>query len=206
MNKSINRIDNIPPQVLLSATVMLLALLTGCGGGSDSTSTAESSSDGMKTALGVSGSATVPSPWKGRAPKMEVINGITVPPEPAPTINNSTLAGVDVNLNGIRDDIERNTAIIYPTTYNSAIRVMSSQEAFMESTGSPQILAEELRVAECAKFSAQRAGVKLTDESVNSVVLTSVARKESYGGNLAKIDQSKPTPFESPDDLCKGLQ
>lgn len=36
-----------------------------------------------------------------------VINGITVPPEPTPTVNNSTLAGVDLNSNGVRDDVER---------------------------------------------------------------------------------------------------
>ena len=38
---------------------------------------------------------------------MEVINGVTVPPEPAPDLNNATLAGVDVNNNGVRDDVER---------------------------------------------------------------------------------------------------
>ncbi|MEK8051014.1 hypothetical protein AACH10_12260 [Ideonella sp. DXS22W] len=41
---------------------------------------------------------------------MEVINGITVPPEPAPSVNNATLAGVDVNGNGVRDDVERRIA------------------------------------------------------------------------------------------------
>jgi hypothetical protein len=30
-----------------------------------------------------------------------------LPPEPDPTINNSTLLGVDVNDNGVRDDVER---------------------------------------------------------------------------------------------------
>ena len=37
----------------------------------------------------------------------ETINGISVPPYPDPTINNATLAGVDLNGNGIRDDVER---------------------------------------------------------------------------------------------------
>ncbi len=39
--------------------------------------------------------------------KMEVINGIEVPPEPDPVKNNATLEGVDVNTNGVRDDVER---------------------------------------------------------------------------------------------------
>jgi len=34
------------------------------------------------------------------------INGYKLPPEPDPTINNSTLLGIDVNNNGVRDDVE----------------------------------------------------------------------------------------------------
>ncbi|MGB6018060.1 MAG: Ig-like domain-containing protein [Sulfurimonadaceae bacterium] len=37
----------------------------------------------------------------------EVINGHQLPPEPDPTINNSTLLGIDANGNGVRDDVER---------------------------------------------------------------------------------------------------
>lgn len=37
----------------------------------------------------------------------ETINGIEVPPEPDPALNNATLAGVDLNENGVRDDVER---------------------------------------------------------------------------------------------------
>jgi len=37
----------------------------------------------------------------------EIINGYTLPPEPDPKINNSTLLGVDVNKNDVRDDVER---------------------------------------------------------------------------------------------------
>lgn len=37
----------------------------------------------------------------------EMINSYELPPEPDPKINNSTLLGIDVNNNGIRDDVER---------------------------------------------------------------------------------------------------
>ena len=37
----------------------------------------------------------------------ETINGHTLPPEPDPKINNSTLQGIDSNNNGVRDDVER---------------------------------------------------------------------------------------------------
>lgn len=99
-----------PSTLILLLIAVSTVILASCGGGSDSTSSAESA-DGTKQALGISGTAaTVPGGWTGRAPKMEVINGITVPPEPAPSINNATLAGVDVNANGVRDDVERKIA------------------------------------------------------------------------------------------------
>ena len=36
-----------------------------------------------------------------------VVNGHTLPSEPDPQVNNATLLGVDVNGNGVRDDVER---------------------------------------------------------------------------------------------------
>ena len=99
------------PRRIIAISIGLLStlLLESCGGGgsTDPNATAQSVDDGTKTIQAVSGSTAVPRAWTGRAPKMEVINGITVPPEPAPAINNATLAGVDVNHNGVRDDVER---------------------------------------------------------------------------------------------------
>ena len=37
-------------------------------------------------------------------------NGFTIPPAPDPVVNGSTLAGVDANNNGVRDDVERTIA------------------------------------------------------------------------------------------------
>jgi len=36
-----------------------------------------------------------------------IVDGYVLPPEPDPTVNNATLLGVDVNDNGVRDDVER---------------------------------------------------------------------------------------------------
>ena len=98
--------------IAISIGLLSTILLASCGGGgsTDPNATAQSADDGTKTIQAVSGSTAVPGTWTGRAPKMEVINGITVPPEPAPSINNATLAGVDVNNNGVRDDVERAVA------------------------------------------------------------------------------------------------
>lgn len=37
----------------------------------------------------------------------QVVNGHTLPPEPDKALNDSTLLGIDVNKNGVRDDVER---------------------------------------------------------------------------------------------------
>lgn len=44
------------------------------------------------------------------ASQPELINGIAVPPVPEQSANDSTIAGVDSNSNGIRDDVERRLA------------------------------------------------------------------------------------------------
>ncbi len=40
------------------------------------------------------------------AQKVEVLQGHTLPPEPDPKVNNSSLLGIDSNNNGVRDDVE----------------------------------------------------------------------------------------------------
>lgn len=86
--------------------LVLVLLLSSCGGMSHSATTESATTTGTTT---IDGSGTV-----------ELINGIPVPPEPDPVANNATLAGIDVNGNGVRDDVERKIAEI------------SSQETFIE--------------------------------------------------------------------------
>lgn len=68
---------------IATAIPIVVALLCACGGGS-----------------GGSGQ-----------PTLEVLNGVQVPPAPDATSNAATLAGIDSNGNGIRDDIERRMAV-----------------------------------------------------------------------------------------------
>ena len=55
-----------------------------------------------------------------------VINGHILPPEPDPKHNNATLLGIDVNKNGVRDDVERK---IYLTFHKEIKRQYYMQEA-----------------------------------------------------------------------------
>ncbi len=70
----------------------------------------------------------------------QTINGIAVPPEPDPTVNNATLIGVDSNNNGIRDDVERKIATWYSgnaARYEGAMRTARLLQAYMVANGDP---------------------------------------------------------------------
>lgn len=65
------------------------------------------------------------------------INGISVPPEPDATLNNATLAGVDSNSNGVRDDVERKIAQASTTAaqFDASIRLAKAyQEVIVNPT------------------------------------------------------------------------
>ena len=79
------------------------------------------------------GGPSKPAGTAGVASESEMINGIVVPPMPDETTNNATLAGVDSNGNGVRDDVERklaaqaknqkdfDSAVIYAREYQGLI-------------------------------------------------------------------------------------
>ena len=70
--------------------------------------------------------------WKITPP----INGIPVPPQPDQATNQATVAGVDTNLNGIRDDIDIFLATNYganPAQYAFAVSFASSLQTALAS-------------------------------------------------------------------------
>jgi Repeat of unknown function (DUF5648) len=124
------------------------------------------------------------------APASEIINGIVVPLEPDPVANNATLAGVDNNENGVRDDVERKIAslstienpysllFLHAQNYNKTLTIaMPTEDAAKLYVGSnncsnispeldKKILYETIDSKERAKkFNAisQLAGVSIVD-------------------------------------------
>jgi hypothetical protein len=63
----------------------------------------------------------------------EIINGIAVPPEPDPVQNNATIAGVDVNGNGVRDDIEREIARSSSANHNWTVIQAKNYEILLSN-------------------------------------------------------------------------
>jgi hypothetical protein len=94
-----------------------------------------------------------------------VINGYTLPPEPDPKVNNSTLLGIDSNDNGVRDDVERR---IYLEQKKAVDRAVLMQEAkawqtlFIDPAGDAIATEKRIsRVMECSAFVMFRYGIQL---------------------------------------------
>lgn len=74
----------------------------------------------------------------------QLINGVAVPPEPPPELNNATLAGFDTNGNGVRDDVER----FFVTRYSKNRPV--SAAALRSASGDQSVLTLSLASKEQA--------------------------------------------------------
>ncbi len=55
----------------------------------------------------------------------QVVNGHTLPPEPDKALNDSTLLGIDVNGNGVRDDVERKVYMTYKKAVEQAVMMQA---------------------------------------------------------------------------------
>ena len=130
--------------------VACLVLLTSCGGGGGGGST-----------------ATMPT-----AQVPEMINGIAVPPEPNPTINNATLVGVDSNNNGVRDDVERKLAANFV-----------SMLSFEKSITTAQIVQRGIAGANLTESDFIKLMCDARLNEVESVTLNSKTRDEAYQKN-----------------------
>ena len=67
---------------------------------------------------------------------VEAINGFSVPPAPDAAANSATLAGVDSNQNGLRDDVERQLAQTARTTADFSAALVYAKEYQALLTGS----------------------------------------------------------------------
>lgn len=175
------------------AAVCLVALaVAACGGGNSS-----SAADGSATAQQEGATATaqaigatsdaptvraqaVPPGWVGRMPPAETINGIAVPPEPSPILNNATLAGVDVNKNGVRDDVERVIAKKAPnsTSFSASMEIAAATQSILTAGLQSQAEADKYTLAvACA---SEKMVDVLTTKDVQLSVVNNPARLNSF--------------------------
>ena len=110
----------------------------------------------------------------------ETINGIEVPPEPDPELNNATLAGIDVNSNGVRDDVERAIVSRYATNVTARTAALESARGHQRVVTASQVDQEDARSAlsmsgdagMCAARVFRLAGLNATEELNETFALT----------------------------------
>lgn len=113
----------------------------------------------------------------------ESINGIAVPPEPPKELNDLTLAGFDLNGNGVRDDVERVIAHAYgadPTFYPSAIGYARAEQMSIV-TPSSSTTATVLRISLCIKPEVNWMKLK----SITQATFNTGLRRAAYGNAFA---------------------
>lgn len=108
----------------------------------------------------------------------DVINGIAVPSEPDPLVNNATIAGVDSNNNGIRDDVERVLARDFGGTSDYPFALTYAKEYQSMIVGPTPILRSEA----LAKISRQECAVRnassaLLSFDMRGLVINTEARR-----------------------------
>lgn len=127
----------------------------------------------------------------------EVINGISVPPEPDPTANNSTLAGIDSNGNGVRDDVERKIATDFgnnPTKYQDIFATTKAEQAILINPSEENIAAYK-KVIACSVLYNLYSSEEI--RSIRTLNLKTIERSRAY--NLALAG----TEILPSDEVCK---
>lgn len=139
--------------------VVLVASMAGCGGGSSqSTSPPEN---------------------------VERINGIVVPPSPDAAANQASVGGVDVNGNGIRDDIDRQIAQNFGTEPQLLTLATEHAQRLQAVISTPSSAAN---TAYANQFRCLRdRGVLDRLSSQTRATLDTTARKKAYGLALAGL-------------------
>ncbi|MDD4964222.1 MAG: hypothetical protein PHI11_09935 [Gallionella sp.] len=114
----------------------------------------------------------------------DTIYGIHVPPMPNSVTNQATLAGIDSDGNGIRDDIDRKLAIDFgstPADYRIAVNHARTLQAALVIAGSVQI-ADHASAVSCAPR-----GLLMRLKSNTLATLNTPERGAAYGAAFAGV-------------------
>jgi len=141
----------------------------------------------------------------------DTINGIEVPPEPPEALNNRTIAGLDHNANGIRDDVDRELARRHgdnekmPEMYEVAVTGLRYIQHVMVSGGwenaKAKALNKEFSIALYCDGVSLRPYAKTSPilkelSSDEEILVNTYARGQAYGLGLAGSGGKTPTEEE----------
>lgn len=116
------------------------------------------------------------------------INGIAVPPAPEPAVNSSTLAGVDSDRDGVRDDIDRWLAATFGAStsrHQAAVSYAKTQQSAITAPSPANIDASIARLRCVTDPQA------LSDlDQVTQATLDTTARRRAYADAFAGVSVS----------------
>lgn len=115
----------------------------------------------------------------------EHINSIVVPPQPDATLNASSLAGVDSDSNGIRDDIDRLIATnfgVVQSDYSAAFNHAKTLQAALTTPSDATKLAHIVAVG-CVD-----PAVREQLKSITTATLDTATRQSAYGNAFAGVE------------------
>ncbi len=119
--------------------------------------------------------------------RLNTLDGIVLPPEPDPTTNDATLAGVDSNNSGVRDDVELMIAqsVSEPDTFVNAISLAKGYQAILVAPTFNQVVydVEYLRIL-CA---AAKVPSTFDDVAVLNATINTEVRSERYKERISSV-------------------
>lgn len=152
--------------VILNGAILSLVMLVSACGGSGSGSSA--------TGGGVEQNPS------------QVVNGVTVPPIPDATQNAATVAGVDSNSNGVRDDIDRYLAEKFGNIQSDYALALAYVRTLQTALVSPSFVTTKAHVDHIRCISDETILSKL--DAVTKLVLDTPARRASYAEAFAGVE------------------
>ncbi|MFZ1235265.1 MAG: hypothetical protein WAQ53_18540 [Thiofilum sp.] len=167
---------------LLAVSLSAALLLSACGGGGGSTNIT------TPTPTPVPTPTPTPVPTPTPTPTPETINGIVVPPEPDATVNNASIQGVDINTNGVRDDVERKIAQEFggnEAKYTTVFNIISSEQK-MITNPSEETVGNYKKLISCALKAKTIKAAEL--DVITRKNLNTPSRGVAYADTLSGIE------------------
>ena len=141
------------------------------------------------------GETTVTSTYKGLTSKTVQalvyleIDGHRLPPAPAPAINNSTLLGIDINDNGVRDDVERRIYFHYKRPIDQVYMMQYATQHLeilkdpVAAASSEKVQREWWNLYSCRGYLDEQKNISIADDSVDfmeNVYMNTKDRMRAY--------------------------
>ena len=123
----------------------------------------------------------------GSGKTQEVINGVAVPPMPNVTVNSTSVAGVDTDSNGVRDDVDRLLATAFASSGSISPVALSHAQTLQAAILAPgsDRPAAHARALSCLPSSQWQSLRRITLQTIDTD-----ARREAYGKAFAGIELS----------------